>query len=195
MHSKRLIRARKIAPRGEGVDLAWDAWFGRLAQNHGISLIFLKRENLLRNFLSWYDKERHALSGGDGRVVTGRFRLPTEVLIEDMVPGGVERSLLSHRTPRRRTLSSHRRRPRRSSPAWTRSRRTLRNEASGRWRSRTRGSRPPAGAAPRTRPRASRAWRASCSRGRAPARETSPSRAARTTATSSSTRRRPRASS
>ena len=79
----------------QGVDLAWDAWFGRLAQNHGISLIFLKRENLLRNFLSWYDKERHALSGGDGRVVTGRFRLPTEVLIEDMVPGGVERSLLS----------------------------------------------------------------------------------------------------
>ena len=34
-----------------------------IAQNHGISLIFLKRENLLRNFLSWYDKERHALSG------------------------------------------------------------------------------------------------------------------------------------
>ena len=68
----------------QGVDLAWDAWFGRLAQNHGISLIFLKRENLLRNFLSWYDKERHALSGGDGRIVTGRFRLPTEVLIEDM---------------------------------------------------------------------------------------------------------------
>ena len=72
----------------QGVDLAWDAWFGRLARNHGISLIFLKRENLLRNFLSWYDKERHALSGGDGRIVTGRFRLPTEVLIEDMVPGG-----------------------------------------------------------------------------------------------------------
>lgn len=76
----------------QGVDLAWDAWFGNVAERHGIRLVFLKRENLLRNFLSWYDKERHAmLNGGDGRVVdTKRFKLPCEVLVSSMEKTAVQ---------------------------------------------------------------------------------------------------------
>ena len=90
MVRRRAARVRLQVDISQGVASAWDAWLLRLAQDHGVSLIFLHRENPLRRYYSLFDKGQANVGAK-----LGGLALPTQQIMEELRPTKAEDDLLT----------------------------------------------------------------------------------------------------